>query len=104
MAARQTSTAFTNATAEFGEGGSVRAVIADCPPKGPNWLDRRNISEAYEDRDPDVLVVGGGQAGLSIAARLTQLGVDTLVFVPGEAFRNIPPAALFDGEVLRGDL
>lgn len=47
--------------------------------KGPNWLDRRNIAIAYEDRDPEVLVVGGGQAGLSIAARLTQLGVDTLI-------------------------
>jgi hypothetical protein len=46
---------------------------------GPNWLDRRNIAVAYEDREPEVLVVGGGQAGLSIAARLTQLGVDTLV-------------------------
>ena len=47
--------------------------------RGPNWLDRRNISVTYKDRDPEVLVVGGGQAGLSIAARLTQLGVDTLV-------------------------
>lgn len=46
---------------------------------GPNWLDRRNIAVAYDDRDPDVLVVGGGQAGLSVAARLTQLGVDTLI-------------------------
>ena len=46
---------------------------------GPNWLDRRNIAIAYEDREPEVLVVGGGQAGLSIAARLTQLGVDTLI-------------------------
>ena len=26
-----------------------------------------------------MLVVGGGQAGLSIAARLTQLGIDTLI-------------------------
>ena len=47
--------------------------------RGPNWLDLRNASQAYADRDPDVLVVGGGQAGLSIAARLTQLQVDTLV-------------------------
>ena len=46
---------------------------------GPNWLDKRLASQAYADRDPTVLVVGGGQAGLSIAARLTQLGVDTLV-------------------------
>ncbi len=47
--------------------------------RGPNWLDRRREATAYADRDPAVLVVGGGQAGLSIAARLTQLNVDTLV-------------------------
>ncbi len=46
---------------------------------GPNWLDRRKSSAAYADRDPAVLVVGGGQAGLSIAARLTQLNIDTLI-------------------------
>ena len=34
---------------------------------------------AYVGRDPAVLVVGGGQAGLSTAARLTQLQVDTLI-------------------------
>jgi hypothetical protein len=47
--------------------------------RGPNWFDLRKQAAAYEDRDPTVLVVGGGQAGLSIAARLTQLGVDTLI-------------------------
>ena len=47
--------------------------------KGPNWQDRRLADAAYESHDPDVLVVGGGQAGLSIGARLRQLGVDTLV-------------------------
>ena len=47
--------------------------------RGPNWLDRRIETAAYGNRDPAVLVVGAGQAGLSIAARLTQLGVDTLV-------------------------
>ena len=46
---------------------------------GPNWLDQRRSAAAYSDRDPAVLVVGGGQAGLSIAARLTQWNVDTLV-------------------------
>jgi hypothetical protein len=45
----------------------------------PNWLDLRKAAGDYTDRDPAVLVVGGGQAGLSIAARLTQLQVDTLV-------------------------
>ncbi len=47
--------------------------------RGPNWLDLRRSAAGYADRDPVVLVVGGGQAGLSIAARLTQLGVDTLI-------------------------
>ena len=46
---------------------------------GENWLDRLNEARAYADRDPTVIVVGGGQAGLSIAARLHQLGVDTLI-------------------------
>ena len=47
--------------------------------RGGNWLDQRNKAQAYADREPAVLVVGGGQAGLSIAARLGQLDVDTLV-------------------------
>ena len=46
---------------------------------GPNWLDRRVESSAFENRDPDVLVVGAGQAGLSIGTRLIQLGLDTLI-------------------------
>jgi len=46
---------------------------------GDNWLDQRHKAQAYEDRDPVVLVVGGGQAGLSVAARLRLLGVDTLI-------------------------
>jgi hypothetical protein len=47
--------------------------------RGPNWLDVRMAAAQYADRDPAVLVVGGGQAGLSIAAHLGQLGIDTLI-------------------------
>ncbi len=47
--------------------------------RGPNWLDLRKASADYADRDPTVLVVGGGQAGLAIAARLKQLKIDTLI-------------------------
>ena len=46
---------------------------------GDNWVDVRRKTQTYEDHDPTVLVVGGAQAGLSIAARLNQLGIDTLV-------------------------
>jgi cation diffusion facilitator CzcD-associated flavoprotein CzcO len=47
--------------------------------RGPNWLDLRKSAAQYTDRDPAVLVVGGGQAGLSIAARCKQLNLDTLI-------------------------
>jgi len=47
--------------------------------RGPNWADLRKSDAAYADREPAVLIVGGGHAGLSIAARLKQLGVDALV-------------------------
>ncbi|MCA8927892.1 MAG: NAD(P)/FAD-dependent oxidoreductase [Alphaproteobacteria bacterium] len=46
---------------------------------GDNWTDVRRKAQAYEDREPTVLVIGGAQSGLSIAARLNQVGVDTLV-------------------------
>jgi cation diffusion facilitator CzcD-associated flavoprotein CzcO len=47
--------------------------------RGPNWLDLRKAATEFADRDPAVLVVGGGQAGLAIAARLKQLRIDTLI-------------------------
>ena len=46
---------------------------------GPNWLEKREKEASFEDHDPAVLIVGGGQAGLTVAARLKQLGVDALV-------------------------
>ena len=46
---------------------------------GTNWQDQRIESQAYHDREPTVLIVGGGQSGLSVAASLVLLGVDTLL-------------------------
>ena len=46
---------------------------------GKNWLEQRQDAAKFADRDPTVLVVGGGQNGLAVAACLGQLGVDTLV-------------------------
>ncbi len=46
---------------------------------GENWLDLRKKAQAYETHEPAVVVIGGGQCGLGIAACLVQLGVDTLV-------------------------
>ncbi|MFM9941461.1 MAG: flavin-containing monooxygenase [Hyphomicrobiaceae bacterium] len=46
---------------------------------GENWMDVRQRTLAYEDREPAVVVIGGSQCGLGIAACLGVLGVDTLV-------------------------
>ena len=46
---------------------------------GDNWADARERAQNYDDRDPTVLIIGGAQAGLSIAARLNQIGVDNLI-------------------------
>jgi len=46
---------------------------------GENWLDQRVKAQACENRDPQVLIVGGGHSGLILAARLGMIGVDTLV-------------------------
>ncbi len=63
------------------ETGAQRASAEDYSRDfgADNWLDKRNKARAYADHDPTVLVVGGGQAGLGIAARLRQLGIDTLI-------------------------
>ena len=49
-----------------------------------NWTDFRTRQIAYEDREPAVVVVGGSQCGLGIAASLGVLGVDTLVIDKNE--------------------
>lgn len=46
---------------------------------GTNWREQRLLSQAYSDREPLVLIVGGGQAGLSLAATLGRIGLDALV-------------------------
>ena len=57
--------------------GTTRGVV-----KGRrSWLDGRNDEKAELgiSRQPYCLIVGGGQGGLALAARLKQLGVPTLI-------------------------
>ena len=46
---------------------------------GDNWLDKRIKEQTYADRDPQVLIIGAGQSGLAVAARMRQIGVDALI-------------------------
>ena len=73
-----------------------------------NWLDHRRKAAAYADRDPAVLVIGAGQAGLSIAARLGVLGVDTLMVDRnariGDNWRNRYHSLTLHNEVFVNDL
>jgi len=44
-----------------------------------NWSDGRRASLNYDDRDPEVIIIGGGHAGLALAARFKAMNVDALV-------------------------
>ena len=58
------------------------------------WTDRRraDANELGYDRQPYVLIVGGGQGGIALGARLKRLGVPALIVDrnprPGDAWRN----------------
>ena len=53
-------------------------------PGGGNWLDERRASAGYADADPDVVVLGAGQGGLTVAANLRLMGVDALILEKSE--------------------
>jgi putative flavoprotein involved in K+ transport len=46
---------------------------------GQDWFDQRQAEIAFDDREPDVLIVGGGHAGISAAVELRRIGLDALV-------------------------
>jgi cation diffusion facilitator CzcD-associated flavoprotein CzcO len=46
---------------------------------GHTWLEDRATTKTFANREPQVIVIGAGHAGLVAAARLGQIGVDVLV-------------------------
>ncbi|RAH72810.1 putative flavin-binding monooxygenase [Aspergillus aculeatinus CBS 121060] len=44
-----------------------------------NWLERRQRTIKFENEEPTALVIGAGQSGLNIAARLQSLGISHLI-------------------------
>jgi putative flavoprotein involved in K+ transport len=69
-----------------------RADLRSTSSELENWLDRRNLAREFTRKDPDVIIIGGGQSGLMLAARLGQLNVSTLVVEKtdrvGDVWRN----------------
>ncbi|KAL4875133.1 hypothetical protein BJY04DRAFT_232898 [Aspergillus karnatakaensis] len=48
-------------------------------PDRKNWRERREAEAEFNEKEPAVLIIGAGQGGLTAAARLKMLNVDTLV-------------------------
>jgi putative flavoprotein involved in K+ transport len=46
---------------------------------GPDWREQREMDSTYDGRDPDVLIVGGGHAGISAAVECKRIGLSALV-------------------------
>lgn len=51
---------------------------------GQTWPEYLASKSRFNDRDPDVLVVGGGHSGVMIGARLQAMGVSYLIVDKGE--------------------
>ena len=80
---------FEEKRAETRPNGTVHGVVRN----RATWLDQRTADARLGlDHQPYVLIVGGGQGGLGLGARLKQIGVPALVVDkhprPGDAWRR----------------
>ncbi|KAF8884029.1 FAD/NAD-P-binding domain-containing protein [Infundibulicybe gibba] len=66
--------------------------LRNAEPNHGKWEDQRRVESQFANSDPTVLVVGGGQSGLEIGARLKSLGVSCLLIEKnarvGDNWRN----------------
>ncbi|KAG6914606.1 hypothetical protein DXG01_016362 [Tephrocybe rancida] len=53
--------------------------LRNAAPNHGKWVDDRKKEAEFKDTSPTVLIVGGGQSGLGVAARLKALDIPTLV-------------------------
>ena len=72
-------TVFTNLESLKGFPEKVGPLRDSAAHHHEKWADRRKKEIEFADKDPTVLIIGGGQSGLGLAARLKALDVSTLV-------------------------
>ncbi|KAJ3520840.1 hypothetical protein NM688_g9104 [Phlebia brevispora] len=81
----------TNLEGLKGHPERVGALRNHLPSHG-KWLESRRQEKQYADHDPEVIIIGGGQSGLDLAARLKHYGVDNLIIERepriGDQWRN----------------
>ncbi len=71
-----------------------RGVIHGADPERHTWLEdrRREAEELGHSAQPYVVIIGGGQGGIALGARLRQLRVPTIIVErnarPGDSWRN----------------
>jgi putative flavoprotein involved in K+ transport len=74
--------------------GRPRGVEHGADRDRETWLEarRREAEELGHTRQPEVVIVGGGQGGIGLGARLRQLGVPTIIVErnerPGDSWRR----------------
>ena len=66
--------------------------LRNFPPNHGKWKAQREREREFVDSNPTVLIIGGGQSGLDVAARLRMLDIPTLVVEKnaqiGDQWRN----------------
>ncbi|KZT40144.1 FAD/NAD(P)-binding domain-containing protein [Sistotremastrum suecicum HHB10207 ss-3] len=84
-------TIFTKLEGIKGHPEQIGALRNQLPDHGL-WIEKRRRELEFEDGDPTVIVIGGGQSGLDIGARLKALGLSTLILEKnprvGDQWRN----------------
>ncbi|KAF2249574.1 FAD/NAD(P)-binding domain-containing protein [Trematosphaeria pertusa] len=53
-------------------------------PNRKNWKEKRDAQTEFKDSDPQVLIIGAGQGGLTVAARLKMLNIPSLMIDQNE--------------------
>ncbi|KAF2473594.1 FAD/NAD(P)-binding domain-containing protein, partial [Lindgomyces ingoldianus] len=48
-------------------------------PERKNWKEKREAEGRFEDMEPKVLIIGAGQGGLTVSARLKMLNIPSLI-------------------------